>query len=421
MPCANALCGKQTREGGEKVALVVRVIGDCPSCGLQNGFGNVGVHGDHVLRGCKRCGHLERVPLPPVKKKVLYLDQSLLSAAFRENDTAAVTLIERVKNVAQDQLLVVPYSSVHEDETYMLQLSKPDLVDPLMNFIKQTCGGHQFEPAWRVEHKQIHDAYGRWLNDKPTHAAPDRRDAIEDDVDDWSDYFFIDVPGYFHDPVVNATNKSAALGQLLDAIELWRNSNLSFDDAIQFELLSAGEEYIQAYVRMIQETANGNELAPLTAPIITRVVGDIISGCDGDETVKRIKGLPAFFRSEHFSECPYQWLSVRMFAVLRHQVQHEKAYTNRKKAEKKLLGFTHDVRHIATFAPYCDAIFVDNAMAHILRDSRVAIEKRYETKVFSRRNQSEFESWLSEMEGNMDKSHRAALRTIHPERDAEHE
>jgi len=373
------------------MALVVRVTGDCPSCGLENGFGNVGVHSDHILRGCKRCRHLERIPLPEVRKKVLYLDQSLLSSAFRQRDTAAVALIERVKETALNQLLVAPYSSVHEDETHMLEVSKPELVDPLMDFIKRTCGGHQFEPAYQVEHTQIHDAYGRWLTDEPVQAAPDRSDAIADDVNEWNDYFFFDVPGYFHDPEVNAANKSAALVQLLDIIENWRASEIAFDDAVKFELQSAGWEYIRAFMQMMEKVAAGDIGAVLEAPVITQVLHGMLTGCEDEEVQRRFLGLRDFFASEHFAECPYQWISARMFSVLRHQVRHENAYTNRQKAEKKLLGFTHDVRHIATYAPYCDAIFVDNAMAQILRDSRLALEKRYGTRVFSRSSQRQFE------------------------------
>jgi hypothetical protein len=168
---------------------------------------------------------------------------------------------------------------------------------------------------------------------------------------------------------------------------------------------------------MLQRVAAGDTSAVLTAPIIMRVVHGILAGCDDDEKLRRSESLTTFFASEHFAACPFQWISARMFAVLRHQVRQENAYTNRQKAEKKLLGFTHDVRHIATCAPYCDAIFVDKAIAHILRDSRIALEIRYGTRVLSRSNHLEFEQWLLSVENSMDNFHRAALKIIHPERD----
>jgi hypothetical protein len=61
--------------------LVTRIIGDCPSCGAKNCFGNVMVHGDAVERGCMSCSHGYHWPLTPVHKKVLYLDQFFFSRA----------------------------------------------------------------------------------------------------------------------------------------------------------------------------------------------------------------------------------------------------------------------------------------------------------------------------------------------------
>ena len=57
------------------MALVTYVLGDCPGCKAQNSFGNVDIYGDYVSKGCKRCRYKERVNLPPLRKKVLYLDQ----------------------------------------------------------------------------------------------------------------------------------------------------------------------------------------------------------------------------------------------------------------------------------------------------------------------------------------------------------
>jgi transcription elongation factor Elf1 len=59
------------------MAIVSYILGPCPSCGKKS-FGNVDVYGSHVLRGCGACEYKDRVPLPPVKKKIIYLDQFFL-------------------------------------------------------------------------------------------------------------------------------------------------------------------------------------------------------------------------------------------------------------------------------------------------------------------------------------------------------
>ena len=68
------------------MALVTHILGNCPGCGAKDSFGNVDVRKTYVFRGCKCCRFNERVNLPVVKKKVLYLDQFFFSHAFRAGD-----------------------------------------------------------------------------------------------------------------------------------------------------------------------------------------------------------------------------------------------------------------------------------------------------------------------------------------------
>src|SRR5690348_7900094 len=98
--------------------LVTRIIGSCPACKAADAFGNVLIARDRVLRGCKVCRYSEEIPLPQLAKKVIYLDQFFFSGAFREKDARFAEAAELIKKAASNQLLVAPYSSIHEDETF---------------------------------------------------------------------------------------------------------------------------------------------------------------------------------------------------------------------------------------------------------------------------------------------------------------
>ena len=69
------------------MALVSHVLGNCPGCRRKDSFENVDVfRGDHVYQGCKACSFSRRVPLPKLKKRVIYLDQFFFSHALRGQD-----------------------------------------------------------------------------------------------------------------------------------------------------------------------------------------------------------------------------------------------------------------------------------------------------------------------------------------------
>src|SRR3990170_6581054 len=98
--------------------LVTHILGDCPGCGGKNRFGNVSVLGDHVLRGCMSCRYSTTVWLPEIRKKIIYLDQFFFSHAFRGSEQRFVDAARLIRHLSDLQLLVVPFSSIHEEETH---------------------------------------------------------------------------------------------------------------------------------------------------------------------------------------------------------------------------------------------------------------------------------------------------------------
>lgn len=79
------------------MARVIYVLGDCPSCGSKNAFGNVDVCKTYVYQGCKRCQYSERLNLPQLRKKILYLDQFFFSRAFNGGERLFIELIRNLK------------------------------------------------------------------------------------------------------------------------------------------------------------------------------------------------------------------------------------------------------------------------------------------------------------------------------------
>jgi hypothetical protein len=139
--------------------LLTYILGDCPSCKRRNCFGNVEVYGDHVLQGGQHCRYSHGLMLPSIRKKIIYLDQFFFSGAFRGGDARFVQAGERIKQLAEDQLVVAPYSSIHEDETHLWR----DHADQLYPFIKNASRGAEFERASDVEQTQLMRAFRVWL------------------------------------------------------------------------------------------------------------------------------------------------------------------------------------------------------------------------------------------------------------------
>ncbi len=394
--------------------LVTRVLGDCPGCGGKGRFGNVSVRGNHVLRGCMNCKYSTTVWLPEIKKKILYLDQFFFSSAFREQDARFVKAAERIRQISALQLLVVPFSSIHEDETHQWRGYDGKNKQDLMKFIKATSRGHEFERAYNVERKQIARAFQAFLAGKPDAFELEEGDAVDADIHEWDDYFRIDVGRYLGDIELIRDLKRQSIEALVDLFPAWRQSSNNFDQDVALEMQDAAKGYIESYLKYAARVAGGDYSALFDSPIMSMVVQSLLH-CLPDDVPpeKRLKRIAEFFKSSHFLEVPYQWLSARIVATLKDMVKRG-AYADRGNALQRLSGFFQDVKHVATYAPYCDAFVMDQPMACLVADPHVGLEDRYGVKVFSLNNWEEFLAWVDALEAGMSQEHRAGLEAAYP-------
>lgn len=395
--------------------LVTRIIGACPSCNTPEAFGNVMLVRDHVLRGCKSCQYSQRIPLPNLSKKIIYLDQFFFSAAFREKDERFIAAATLIKKATAHQLLLAPYSSVHEDETHQWRGFNGQTKDDLMKFIKATSRGHDFEPAYRIENDQVLDAFQSFVDGKPCALPLNQRTALRSDINHWEDYFRIEVGSYRGDIELIRQLKNESVEELVRAaFPSWRSSNTTFDEHVQLEIRDAAKIYIKFYLEYVARIIAGDYNAMFDSPIVSMIVRDMMDLLPLDlDTDAKILTIKNFFSSEHFANIPNEWISARIFAALRDQVKNG-AYANSDEAIRRLSGFFQDVKHISIYAPYVDAIVVDQSMASILNDGRLDVSGRYGTSVFSLNNWDHLMDWLQSLIDSMTAEHRQGLAIAYP-------
>lgn len=393
--------------------LVTRVLGDCPGCGAKNSFGNVSVH-DYVLRGCAYCSYQSTVWLPEVRKKVIYLDQFFFSGALRGKDPRFKVAAERVKRMCHLQLLVAPYSSVHEDETHQWRGHDGMTKDQLMEFIKAASRGAEFEKDYSVERTQVLKAWEAFLQGRPPAYVFESRDAIQGALNKWDDYLRIDVGGYMRDIELKRQLKEDAVDNLVRVLDQWQVSAQTFGEAVALEIHDAGRQYVDTYATMLRRYADGDLGAAINSPLIAKVMEHMMHWLPEDlPPPERVRRCIEFFQSQHFAEVPNEWLSSHMFAAMREMVKRG-TFSNRGEARQRLSGVFEDIKHISLYAPYCDAIVIDKFMADLVSQPTVNLPKRYGLKVFSLSNWEALLGWLDSLEASMSDEHKAGVAAAYP-------
>jgi len=396
---------------GRNDMLVTNIIGNCPKCGTEASFGNVFVKGHILTRGCLRCDYSEHFYLPQTEKTVLYLDQFFLSHAFREKVPEFVECIRLISNLADDQLMVCPISSVHETETHQWRHAQKD---ELWEFIKRTSRGHEFKPAYEIKRRQIIQGFKMYLVQAQSEFPVTHSDALPHDINEWEDYFWIDVGHYPSNVELTRRLKEDSISELVDAFPKWLQSAKSFQDHRAFELRTAGDIYISLYRRMIQRIAVGDCSAIFDSPIDSKIVEAMLHCFENERDLKeQLETVRSYFQSPYFSQVPCEYISTGLITVLRDRVKRG-SFKNPEKAKKQLRGFFFDVDFIAAYAPYCDAMFLDTTMLSFVRDKRLAIEKRYGTKFYAKSNWGEFMDFLKSINARKTEELTRAIELVYP-------
>lgn len=168
------------------------------------------------------------------------------------------------------------------------------------------------------------------------------------------------------------------------------------------------EKHVLATSRFV-ELSGGDLAALLDAPVASECVGSLLRLVPRDVAPEiALKEVISYFGSAHFGELPCEWLSSRIFATLKAMVRGG-AFSNRERALNTLSGVFFDVQHISTYAPYSDAIFIDNQMANLVAQPSVGLSKRFGTKVFCLNTMDQFMSWLDDVESKISEEHQRAL------------
>lgn len=173
----------------------------CPRCNRE-AFGLLLVMPTSYTRRCRECGHDERFALPPLSRKVIYLDQLVISNMMKalnrqhpRHHAAAAnpfwrTLFERLDRLVKLHLVICPVSELHWNES---MVSKNE--DALRRMSEQLSRGVFFAPPHAIALRQLDTAIRAWLaGDKPRYDF-DPAQVAEGGLNAWHDRLIISMEG----------------------------------------------------------------------------------------------------------------------------------------------------------------------------------------------------------------------------------
>lgn len=394
---------------------------DCPYCKKKE-FGVTTIYRDSYSRRCRNCLKSLRFNLPTLKKKIVYLDQmaisemmKLLNPNIKADRKARVKpiwrqLFECLDRQVKYQLIICPDSTLHYYESVVV----PEYYQALKRMYEQLSNGISFHDTETIKRFQVNHNFRNWLGRKNLETIDIYTVTLGNDIDGWQDRLRITVEGNgnLDSKMIDdiERNRDQIGGQMKNVFERWQSEKAkNFLDWYEQERSAFGPMIFRDYLENIFSD-NPFALMSETNVLITelsRILSD--QGLSDEEVLKKVM---QYFRSDKILDVPYIKISAALFASIA-----KKAANGQKKPPT--MGDVNDIKAIASLAPYCDVMFIDNKMRSLLHENINGQPLKeflgLQTEFFSQNTINMSLDYLQKIERSASKKHLKKVKEVYGE------
>lgn len=365
--------------------------------------------------------------LPPIKKKVIYLDQFVISEmmkilnpntkAFQKGtvDKYWLNLFKKLDTLCKLQLIVCPDSFFHRHESLL-----SPFYDPLKRMYELLSGGITFFDYNDIRRIQLFEHASNWISGRVNNCMCfDVQSIANGKINVWEDKFIISLnteypPDWIDDIRRDRKTISREMGNVF---KRWQSEkDKSFNEWFKEEVFSFGKIILSKYLSYHQRLQEHPEERPIFAfqmamrPEEVKIIECIITAFkkanvpDYDIPQKTIE----YLTFDNIKKVPYIKISSMLYAAIARKAASGSA-------DPPNEGMDYDIKMLSAFLPYCDAIFIDKICHAYLCEVPLRDEINYGTHFFSLNNKEEFISYLDEIEKNTPSEHFEKVKEVYGE------
>lgn len=405
---------------------------ECPKCHKME-FGVLMVNGNGFVKRCRSCRFDTHFDLPALTKKIIYLDQFVVSEMMKSINPASPAftkegvkfyryLYEKLDRLSKLQLVVCPYSQNHHYESLAYESLISGSYEALKQVYHQLSHGLHFHFPEEIRQDQIYRNVMALLGQDVDET--DVSEVINGEVHDWQDRLIItaNVPYNQVEADEITTYRDAVAAGLNACFQNWqKETGTGFEAFYQRELDAFGRSILQQCARDMQrfrESAEQGQVPDLGFALssnyeLIMMVKDVLldAGVPEEELSQK---LAEYFLSDAIKEVPCVQISAMLYAGLAHQA------ANGGRTNLPNQGMQNDIEVLASYTPYCDAIFVDSECYSLLKNvphksaaGKVKTDLGIADKVFSPRNKDEFLEFLDSIEKSASTEHLQLVEQVY--------
>lgn len=385
------------------------------------------------MRRCRDCWHRRDFPLPKLRKKIIYLDQFVVSNLMKlENpglqrsdrlikETFWTELRDLLLQLREMQLICCPSSGSHQAESRISSFN-----DELKKTYEALSGGIKFKSFHDISANQFGELALAWSENREPQFDFDPRQVLTKDPHEWAERFYI---VFGNNPFVIPAELQQARDEMESHIshlfkDVWATEKRTFRYWYDLERQGYQGHLREAVVKSQQDRIQTmmafrpgvetslEDLGKMMfspAEVLHEGLKHIMRfPRDGGERSpeERNKLEKNFGDANRIAEAPFVKLQALMCASLA-----MRAAGGQKELPNQ--GTNTDIETVAHLLPYCDAMLMDNGCRSLLLNVPTELRPADTAKVFSPNVRKEFLAYLGSIRDGVTAEHVAALREVY--------
>lgn len=382
---------------------------------------------------CSQCGVQVEHPLPKIRKKIIYLDQNVLSHILSERDARWQEINKRLRLLAYLQVVICPSSEIHWEESLLAEYSRTKL----QYLYRELSEDTEFRSITDIQQVQLLRSIRRYLRKSDGSSVEksdqDYSEFIEKDPNRWTlyDELMIACEENFNSLELLRERKRWVHADLVDVATKWMNAkDKCFKEICEQQSLALTQSMMKAYRSCTDATKEFESILPIEHvgshrrngvkpkfnPRIppglqaeVRIVHSLACEVHAarPEESDPVSVVDAFFQSEIARDTPFLSISSKLWAGIAQRATAEKPRSPEGNDKNDIAAISH-------YAPYCDAMFVDNFFRGLAVQSNIDVPTTYDVRIFSARTIKDFIAYLDELLTSIPVDHRKAVKAVVP-------
>lgn len=346
-----------------------------------------------ITRKCGECGYEISEKPPQLQKRIVYLDQWVISEIANtldpilsqkkgaRVDRAWLEVYQQLERLVKLHAVVYPESNLHFRES---------LVTPYLGVLQRVyehlATGVSFKEALEIHTIQLYDAFKIVVlgDTAGAEGLKGRRRVLHGTLNEWSDDVRIAArfPLRAADVSFERLRRDNTDRLLGEDTERWRNqSDKTFGEWFDY--------YRRDLTNVVLHCFDRSVFGPYWMVCRSMVEKLTDRGLTESAAIEKVR---EFLLSDEATRVPYCEISALLYAGMAQKV-----------AKGQKSGADHssynDIDAISAFLPYCDAITVDNYFEELLRKPEISCHlTKYGAVVFSPNRRSNFLAYLQQLE-----------------------